>query len=78
MKKNLLIAVLYTVAITIVVGLIYPFAITGLAQLVNRDEANGHIITRNGVAVGSRITGTAILLAPLLSSASLSCRCKRV
>ncbi len=55
MKKNLLIAVLYTVAITIVVGLIYPFAITGLAQLVNRDEANGHIITRNGVAVGSRI-----------------------
>lgn len=55
MKKNLLIAVLYTVAITIVVGLIYPFAITGLAQLVNRDEANGQIITRNGVAVGSRI-----------------------
>lgn len=55
MKKNLLIAVLYTVTITIVVGLIYPFAITGLAQLVNRDKANGQIITRNGVAVGSRI-----------------------
>lgn len=55
MKRNLLIAVLYTVATTIVVGVIYPFAITGLAQLVNRDKANGQIITRNGVAMGSRI-----------------------
>ena len=55
MKKNLLISVLYTVATTILVGLIYPLAITGLAQLMAKDKANGQLITRNGTVIGSRI-----------------------
>src|ERR1700726_457274 len=57
MKKNLLIAVLMTVATTILLGIIYPLAITGLAQALFHDKANGQIIQKNGEAVGSRIIG---------------------
>lgn len=55
MKKNLITSVLMTVAMTILLGLIYPLIITGLAQVLFRDKANGQIITRNGEAIGSRI-----------------------
>jgi len=55
MKKNLLISVLYTVATTVLVGLLYPLAITGLAQLMAKDKANGQLITRKGTIIGSRI-----------------------
>jgi len=55
MKKNLITSVLMTVAMTVLLGLIYPLVVTGLAQLLFRDKANGQIIRRNGEAVGSRI-----------------------
>lgn len=55
MKKNLITAVLMTIAMTILLGLIYPLVITGLAQLLFHDKANGQIIVRNGKAIGSRI-----------------------
>jgi potassium-transporting ATPase KdpC subunit len=57
MKKNLITAFLMTIAMTILLGLIYPLVITGLAQVLFRDKANGQIIVRNGQAVGSRIIG---------------------
>jgi len=57
MKKNLLIAVLMTVATTILLGLIYPVVITALAQLLFHDKANGQLITQNGTVIGSRIIG---------------------
>jgi K+-transporting ATPase ATPase C chain len=57
MKKNLLIAVLMTVATTVLFGLIYPLAVTGLAQLFMKDKANGQLIVQNGTVVGSRIIG---------------------
>ena len=57
MKKNLLIAVLMTVATTVLFGLIYPLVITGLAQLLMKDKANGQLIVLNGTVVGSRIIG---------------------
>ncbi len=44
-----------TIATTILLGILYPLLITGLAQLLFKDKANGQIITRNGDAVGSRI-----------------------
>jgi K+-transporting ATPase ATPase C chain len=44
-----------TVATTILLGVIYPLMITGLAQILFRDKANGQILYRNGEAVGSRI-----------------------
>jgi potassium-transporting ATPase KdpC subunit len=55
MKKNLLTAVLYTVATTVLVGLIYPLAVTGLARLAFRHKAGGQLMSRNGVVIGSRI-----------------------
>ena len=55
MKKHLITAFLMTIAMTILLGLIYPLVITGLAQLFFRDKANGQIVYRNGEAIGSRI-----------------------
>jgi K+-transporting ATPase ATPase C chain len=57
MKKNLLIAVLMTIATTILLGIIYPLVITGLAQALFHDKANGQIVQKNGEAIGSRIIG---------------------
>jgi potassium-transporting ATPase KdpC subunit len=55
MKKNLITAFLMTIATTILLGVIYPLVVYGLAQLLFRDKANGEIITRNGEAIGSRL-----------------------
>jgi len=57
MKKNLFIAVWFTLVTTLMFGLIYPLGITGLAQIFFRDRANGQLITRDGKLVGSRIIG---------------------
>jgi K+-transporting ATPase ATPase C chain len=57
MKKNLLIAVWFTLVTTVMFGLIYPLGITGLAQLFFHDRANGQLIERDGKLVGSRIIG---------------------
>lgn len=55
MKKNLITAFLMTIATTILLGLIYPLIVTGLAQVLFRDKANGQIVRRNGEVIGSRI-----------------------
>lgn len=57
MKKNLTTAFLMTIATTILLGVIYPLVITGLAQVLFHDKANGQIRYRNGEAIGSRIIG---------------------
>ena len=57
MKKNLLISVLMTIATTILLGIIYPLMMTGLAQLIFPKQANGQLIERAGKIVGSSIIG---------------------
>ena len=57
MKKNLVTAVLMTIVTTVLLGLVYPLVVTGLAQALFRDKANGQLIERNGHAVGSAIIG---------------------
>jgi K+-transporting ATPase ATPase C chain len=57
MKKNLLISVLMTAVTTVLLGLIYPLVLTGLAQVFMHDKANGQLIPLNGTIVGSRILG---------------------
>jgi K+-transporting ATPase ATPase C chain len=57
--KNLLIAVLMTIVTTLLLGVVYPLAVTGVAQVLFRDKANGQLIERNGKVVGSRIIGQA-------------------
>jgi K+-transporting ATPase ATPase C chain len=59
MKKNLLTAVLFTLVTTVLFGLVYPLAVTGISQFLFRDKANGQLIERNGKLVGSKIIGQA-------------------
>jgi potassium-transporting ATPase KdpC subunit len=59
LARNLVIAALMTVVTTVLLGVIYPLAITGIAQVVFPDRANGQLIERNGAVVGSRIIGQA-------------------
>jgi K+-transporting ATPase ATPase C chain len=57
MRRNLITALLYTVVTTVIFGLVYPFVVTGLAQVLFHDKANGQLIEQNGQLIGSRIIG---------------------
>ena len=57
MMKNLKIAILMTIVTTILLGVVYPFAVTALAQLIFPKQANGELIMQNGKIVGSRLIG---------------------
>jgi potassium-transporting ATPase KdpC subunit len=59
MRRSIMTAVLYTVLGTIVLGVGYPYAVTGIAQLLFRNKANGQLIIRGGKLVGSGILGQA-------------------
>ena len=56
--KNLMTAVLMTIVTTVLLGLIYPLVVTGIAQLAFNDKANGQLIKRpDGTVIGSKILG---------------------
>jgi len=55
--KNLATAILMTIVTTILLGLVYPLVVTGLALVLFNDKANGQLIERNGQVIGSRIIG---------------------
>ena len=58
MKKNLITAVLMTIATTVLLGILYPLLVTGLAQLIFPKQANGQLIRgKDEVVVGSRLIG---------------------
>jgi len=59
MRRNLITSVLYTAITTVLLGVLYPLLITGLAQVLFRDKANGQLVSRQGIIVGSRIIGQA-------------------
>lgn len=56
-KEQLRIAILMTVVTTVLLGIVYPLAITGAAQLLFHDQANGQILLRNGQPIGARFLG---------------------
>lgn len=57
MATHLRTAALMTVVTTVLLGLVYPLVVTGLAQVLFPNQANGQLIERNGRVVGSRIIG---------------------
>ena len=57
MKKNLLISIWMTLATTVLLGIIYPLVVTGLAQWWFPRQANGELIRSGGKLVGSRLIG---------------------
>jgi K+-transporting ATPase ATPase C chain len=57
MKKNFMISIWMTIFTTVLLGLVYPFVVTGLAQMIFPNQANGELITANGKIVGSRLIG---------------------
>ncbi len=59
MKKNLVTAILMTIATTVLLGIIYPLLVTGVAQVLFPRQANGELIEANGKVVGSRLIAQA-------------------
>jgi potassium-transporting ATPase KdpC subunit len=57
MKKNLVTSVLMTIATTVLLGIIYPLVVTGLAQVLFPHKANGQLIQKDGKIIGSSIIG---------------------
>jgi K+-transporting ATPase ATPase C chain len=52
-------ALIVIVLATVVFGFAYPLVMTGFAQVAFKNKANGSLITRNGVVVGSRLAAQA-------------------
>jgi K+-transporting ATPase ATPase C chain len=67
MKKNLITSALAVIAFTVVLGLAYPLAMTGIAQVAFPNRADGSPITVNGKVVGSRLLAQAYQL-PVLDA----------
>lgn len=59
--KSLVTAILMIIVTTVLLGLIYPLVVTGLAQAMFPDKANGQLIRRAGQIIGSRIIGQPFL-----------------
>ena len=57
LSRNFISAMLMTIVTTVILGVIYPLGITAIAQVAFPTKANGQLIDRNGVVVGSRIIG---------------------
>src|SRR6476660_1060058 len=56
--KNLITAILMTIVTTILLGLIYPLVVTGLAQVIFPEQANGSLIkSSDGTVLGARLIG---------------------
>ncbi len=59
MKKHIITSILYTVITAVLLGIVYPLAVTGVARVLFPKQAEGELITRDGKLVGSALIGQA-------------------
>ena len=57
MRRQLMTGLRMTIALTVLLGLAYPLAMTGIAQAFMKSKANGSFVTKNGTVVGSSLIG---------------------
>jgi K+-transporting ATPase ATPase C chain len=57
MRRQLLTGLRMTLVLTVLVGLAYPLAMTGIAQALMKNKANGSFVSENGKVVGSALIG---------------------
>ncbi len=57
MKKELILALRFTLVTTLVFGLLYPLGMTGLSKMLFPKQAAGSLIEKNGHVVGSKLIG---------------------
>ncbi len=57
MKRDIVTSIIGMIVFTILLGLVYPLAITGISQVAFSGEANGQQIKVHGKAIGSKIIG---------------------
>lgn len=57
MRRQMMPAFRMTLVLTVLTGLAYPLAVTGIAQALFRDRANGSLIVRDGRVAGSLLIG---------------------
>ena len=57
MQKALNISIRFTLVTTLLLGIVYPLAVTAFAHLALRDKADGQLIYKNGQLIGSKIIG---------------------
>jgi len=55
MRRDLVSSVMAIVVLTIILGLVYPLAVTGVSQVAFPGRANGSMIEHDGKLVGSRL-----------------------
>ncbi len=59
MRRQLLPALVVFLAITVLTGLAYPLAVTGVAQVAFPSRANGSLVERDGTVAGSKLLAQA-------------------
>ena len=57
LRKQIYPAIAMTAVLTVLLGVVYPLVVTGLAQVLFKDKADGSLIERDGRVIGSRLIG---------------------